>query len=364
MTGEIDAVGGLATTGLAAQVLDTPLAGPASHGRCANCGAALDGNFCGQCGQKAHVHRSLLHVGEEFLHGITHFDGKAWQTLPMLLFRPGRLTRDYILGRRARYVAPVPLFLLVVFLMFFVFSFMNEGPGDASLNQMSVADARKELPRAEKSVTDIDKDIAAAKARSDAASVVTMTSVRNSLIKYRHGIAARSRGEKAAAINISDEITAAVRSSDVNLDLGVPGLDDKVRTALTNPELALYKVQGKAYKFSFLLVPLSLPWLWLLFFWKRGVRMYDHAVFALYSISFMSLVFTLVSLLLNWGVESGLVFFLLIAVVPPVHMYAQLKGAYALTTGGALWRTMVLAISALATLTVYAGLMLVLGVID
>ena len=65
MTGEIDAVGGLATVKLAAQALDTAVSGPASHGRCANCGAALGGVFCGTCGQKAHLHRSLLHVGEE-----------------------------------------------------------------------------------------------------------------------------------------------------------------------------------------------------------------------------------------------------------------------------------------------------------
>ena len=38
----------------------------------------------------------------------------------MLLFRPGKLIRSYIDGHRARYVAPVPLFLMVIFLMFFV----------------------------------------------------------------------------------------------------------------------------------------------------------------------------------------------------------------------------------------------------
>ena len=130
MSGNLDASGGLVDAGLVAASIDPPGARnhaetALAHRQCANCDAPLSGSFCANCRQKAHVHRSLLHVGEEFLHGITHFDGKAWLTLPALLFRPGKLTRNYIEGKRAGYIASVPLFLLVVFLMFFVFSFVH-----------------------------------------------------------------------------------------------------------------------------------------------------------------------------------------------------------------------------------------------
>ena len=113
MSGSVEAMGSLVDAGLIAGSIDPAGTINAAkvadaHHQCANCGAHLTGTFCTGCGQKAHVHRSLLHVGEEFLHGITHFDGKAWTTLPMLLFRPGKLTRDYIEGKRARHVAPVP----------------------------------------------------------------------------------------------------------------------------------------------------------------------------------------------------------------------------------------------------------------
>ncbi len=75
-----------------------------------------------RCGQAAHVHRSLAHLAEEFLHGILHFETKAWRTVPMLLLRPGKLTWEYIDGRRVRYVWPLALLLFLLFLMFLVFS--------------------------------------------------------------------------------------------------------------------------------------------------------------------------------------------------------------------------------------------------
>ncbi|WP_431286953.1 DUF3667 domain-containing protein [Roseateles chitinivorans] len=93
-----------------------------AHGACANCAAPLQGAFCHRCGQAAHVHRSLAHLVEEFLHGILHFETKAWRTLPMLMLRPGKLTREYIDGRRVRYVSPLALLLFLLFVMFLVFS--------------------------------------------------------------------------------------------------------------------------------------------------------------------------------------------------------------------------------------------------
>ncbi len=150
------------------------------------------------------------------MHGITHFDGKAWQTLPMLLFKPGKLTRDYIMGKRARYIAPVPL---------------------------------------------------------------------------------------------------------------------------------------------------SLPWLWLLFAWRREVRMYDHAIFALYSISFMSLLFIIASVALALDIGAAW-FWGSLSLAPLVHMFAQLKGACAIGRFGAAWRTLALSFASVITLSLYAMLMIVIGVLD
>src|SRR5262245_40814230 len=102
---------------------------PAAHPhRCANCKTPVMGRYCHECGQAAHVHRSMAHIFEEVAHGVVHFETRSWRTLPMLFFRPGLLTRRYIEGQRVKYVSPLALFLFSVFLMFFVNSLIDAPP--------------------------------------------------------------------------------------------------------------------------------------------------------------------------------------------------------------------------------------------
>jgi hypothetical protein len=86
---------------------------------CANCSARLHGRFCQDCGQKATgVHLGLHDVWHEALHEFAHVDGKILLTLKLLLFHPGALTQEFLRGRRARYVAPLRLYLTCSLLFF------------------------------------------------------------------------------------------------------------------------------------------------------------------------------------------------------------------------------------------------------
>jgi hypothetical protein len=359
MSDQIEAAGALVTAGLAANALDRPTGDGGQSGACANCGTALSGPFCSKCGQRAHLHRSIGDVFHEFLHGITHFDGKAWTTLPMLLFRPGRLIRSYIDGHRARYVAPVPLFLMVVFLMFFVLSFVSindtVGTADQGSGQAAVASDKAGIAKA---LADIDAGIIEAKARGDTAKLAELEAGRRLVTAVGVPGANVSVTDK-----IADEIEASARSGKLKVNTGVKALDAKGSEALKNPRLVLYKLQTKAYKLSFLLVPMSLPWLWLVFLWKRGVGVYDHAIFALYSISFMSLLFIAGSLALSANIVTE-AFWVPLLLAPSLHMFASLRGAYGLGVFSAGWRTVYLSIAAAFTLSLYFLILIVAGVFD
>jgi hypothetical protein len=94
--------------------------------RCKNCDAVLLGRFCANCSQAADVHvpttRELLH---ELLEGITHSDSRLWRTLTTLWFKPGKLTEEFVAGRRVAYLPPFRLYLVLSILFFLLSSFAH-----------------------------------------------------------------------------------------------------------------------------------------------------------------------------------------------------------------------------------------------
>lgn len=109
------------TVAQAADVMDGAHSPTAGTVTCANCGARLTGRYCSECGQRHHDHpvHDFWHFVSEALEDLTHADSRLWQTLSALLFRPGFLTREFLEGRRVRYLPPVRLYL-VVSLIFFI----------------------------------------------------------------------------------------------------------------------------------------------------------------------------------------------------------------------------------------------------
>lgn len=325
MSGEIEAAGAAVTAGLVAGAIDKGGShGEVHSGVCPNCGAPVSGKFCSACGQPAHLHRTLGHMIEEFLHGILHFDTRAWRTLPLLVFRPGTLTREYIHGKRARYISPLAMFLLIVFTMFAVFAFA----GGAAVGTGNAVDIGLGP---------------------------TTTEVTDSKTGETHTYQVDPKGD------IYTQIREAYERGDIKVNSGWEFLDKKVKHKLENPELAFYKIQNAAYKFAFLLVPISLPLVWLLFFWKRGLTLFDHTVYILYSLSYVCLLFIVMSLLSGW--QAGFEFlmpWLLLSI--PVHAYFQMKGGYSLGWFSALWRTPVMMILAVFGLTFFLIAIILVGV--
>lgn len=88
---------------------------------CANCDAPLAGEYCSRCGQRhePHVHH-LSHFAGEAFESITHADSRLWRTLGYLLVKPGRLTKEFFSGRRARQLPPFRLYLVVSLLFFLI----------------------------------------------------------------------------------------------------------------------------------------------------------------------------------------------------------------------------------------------------
>lgn len=108
-----------------AEAEGVPVAAPPSAAgtiRCANCGTPLTGRYCSECGQRHFDHpvHHFWHFVSEAFEDLTHADSRLWQTLIALLFRPGFLTREFLDGRRVRYLPPVRLYLVLSVLYFVI----------------------------------------------------------------------------------------------------------------------------------------------------------------------------------------------------------------------------------------------------
>src|SRR5689334_2550207 len=81
---------------------------------CANCHAALTGEYCAACGQRhePHVH-TLAHFAGEALESVSHADSRLWRTLWYLLARPAYLTKEFFAGKRVSYLPPFRLYLVI-----------------------------------------------------------------------------------------------------------------------------------------------------------------------------------------------------------------------------------------------------------
>ena len=86
---------------------------------CPNCGTDLQGRFCYWCGQKATSTQVGLHdFVHEATHEFLHLDGKILRTVKLLVLRPGQLTKEFLEGRRARYISPLRVYLTLSVLFF------------------------------------------------------------------------------------------------------------------------------------------------------------------------------------------------------------------------------------------------------
>ncbi len=94
---------------------------PHPLGVCLNCGTTLGGQYCGNCGQRATSRLiSVWDLLRDAFGDLLELDSRLWRTLIPLTIRPGQLTRDYLEGRRARFMPPFRMYLGLSIVFFLV----------------------------------------------------------------------------------------------------------------------------------------------------------------------------------------------------------------------------------------------------
>ncbi len=95
---------------------------------CLNCGKPLasDDVFCSYCGQKNIEKLNFGSFIGQLISGFFSYDSRFWTTFMPLLFKPGSVSKNYIAGKRKRYVNPFQLYLQVSILFFLILGFTSD----------------------------------------------------------------------------------------------------------------------------------------------------------------------------------------------------------------------------------------------
>jgi Protein of unknown function (DUF3667) len=265
---------------------------------CPNCATPLAGPWCHACGQPAEdYHRSLAKLSREAIDGLFDLDGRLWRTLPDLCLRPARLTRAFLDGRRIGQIPPFRLFLIVVVLVFLAVGFEPHSKPVMQLNGTG------------------------------------------------------------GDFNTGDGL--ALRMAPAPNDATATWVSARLKQAAKDPQGFERTLTGWAQRLAVLALPLSALLLGLMFFWRRGVYLFDHLIFSMHSLSFQGLLLAtimLASLISGW--------FQLLFLIAPVHLFAHLKGTYGLGVFGTLWRIAVLLVSSVIMLVLALSGLVMIGLAE
>ena len=195
-------------------------ASPASQGQCANCGTPLLGEHCYACGQpvKGLVRHFSSLVGD-VLDSAFNWDSRLPRTLWPLLMRPGYLTREYLAGRRVRYVSPFRLFFFAAVITFFLGSFVVSFDSNATLDfgGDSAIETARSIEEVEQARERALAELAATRAELDADAQAAERSPGQGGVGAAAGLRAGSAAitaREAAIRRQADERIAAFRKSE------------------------------------------------------------------------------------------------------------------------------------------------------
>lgn len=82
--------------------------------QCKNCQSTLDGAYCAACGQRdIDLERPIVSLAADVIRETFEIDGRLAVTLKTLFRHPGKLTSEFLAGRRRTYTSPLRLYLVI-----------------------------------------------------------------------------------------------------------------------------------------------------------------------------------------------------------------------------------------------------------
>lgn len=287
---------------------------------CANCATPLEGPVCHRCGQlDDEFHRPVRGLVGEILEGLVAFDGRVARTIPALIAQPGKITRAFLKGKRARYMPPFRLYIIASLIFFLVMPALDsafdgaefggspsvsqdavsqnleEAVADGDLSEEEAERARETLrrfgliPEAPEAGAEADLDPAVPETADSAAP----EDVGEAPDRF---IAPQFRGPPidvdlgGETVSTPDSIRRFFAPEDFNQPapetiwpLPVRRyIGDRIAEAQADPRSWLERAANWVPRIMFVMVPVYALLLALVYAWRRGFFFYDHLMVSLH----------------------------------------------------------------------------------
>jgi len=232
-----------------------------SEKNCLNCGATVAGRYCQACGQEnVELKESFFHLLYHFIEDLTHFDGKLWKTVKLLLFKPGSLTKYYMEGKRATYLHPIRMYLFIsaVFLFFLFSGKVPEKPMNKPTNIDSV-----NAPRPPKDLaTSLNEGF--------------HLDIGNDTAKYQTVAAYEAAQKKLPVAQRDGWLNATTKKKVIELNNKYDGDKMKIGKAL------IEQFQHYFSRMLYISLPIFALFIWFLYRRNRNHYFVDHLIFSIH----------------------------------------------------------------------------------
>jgi flagellar basal body-associated protein FliL len=222
---------------------------------CLNCGTEVAGRFCQQCGQEnVEVKESFFQLLRHFVEDLTHFDGKLWKTVKLLLFKPGSLTKLYIEGKRASYIHPIRMYIFVS-AVFFLFMFTGEAPVKPE-SAGSKANTSKDFASGLQEGLELDID--------------------NDTVNYKTIAAYNAAQQKLSSSKKDNWLDAELKKKGIELNEKYGGDNLKIGKAL------IEKFENYFSRMLYISLPIFAFFIWVLYRRNKNHFFVDHIIFSIH----------------------------------------------------------------------------------
>lgn len=298
---------------------------------CRNCDAPIVDMYCSACGQLAqNFHKPIWGLITEVAGDFLSLDGRVMKTIPSMLWRPGRVTRDYLDGKRMRFVPPFRLYLLTSFIFFLLLFAFGDSRGWFDVRMVTPDDVEAALSQEEAAEL---SDVRSATEEEIRAARGTTTEESASASETDEAPLAEEDHERGSLIREDGRVDRALMEERIGVDYGADEgardflvrMANRIVDAYENQGMFFASIQSWAPRLALGLTPSLIVLFLACYPFYRRIYIYDHVITALHLQSWFYILLC-ISLLFFWAGQGWITLMLFVA--PPIYIYRMQRVVY------------------------------------